>query len=58
MNCEAVVNTCRLTLFCLQQATAPAPAVNIANIDAMVTNCTAFYPYSLQAQTGAPAPSR
>ena len=42
---------------CVQQAAAaPAPAaITIANVNAQVTNCTAFYPYSLQAQTGAPA---
>lgn len=37
---------------------ANAPGPSEAQIDSMVTNCTAFYPYSLQAQSGTPGPSR
>ena len=45
-----------------QASLAAAPSVlsatTAANVNALVTNCSAFYPYSLQAQTGAPGPSR
>lgn len=51
---------------CVQQtngvfaAAAPSALAGVtpATVDSLITNCSAYYPYSLQAQTGAPGPSR